>query len=90
MKVGFIGLGIMGFPMASNLIKAGYNLTVYNRTIEKAEKLKGAKVARSPKEVAENSDVVISMVTDAPDVEEILFGENGVVKSNRRDLSLWI
>lgn len=86
MKVGFIGLGIMGFPMASNLIKAGYNLTVYNRTIEKAEKLKGAKVARSPKEVAENSDVVISMVTDAPDVEEILFGENGVVKSNRRGL----
>ncbi|BDB99638.1 NAD(P)-dependent oxidoreductase [Saccharolobus caldissimus] len=86
MKVGFIGLGIMGFPMASNLIKAGYDLTVYNRTIEKAEKLKGAKVARSPKEVAENSDVVISMVTDAPDVEEILFGENGVVKSNKRGL----
>jgi 3-hydroxyisobutyrate dehydrogenase len=86
MKVGFIGLGIMGFPMASNLIKAGYDLTVYNRTIEKAEKLKGAKVARSPKEVAENSDVVISMVTDAPDVEEILFSENGVVKSNKRGL----
>ncbi|AAK41774.1 NAD(P)-dependent oxidoreductase [Saccharolobus solfataricus] len=88
MKVGFIGLGIMGFPMASNLLKAGYDLTVYNRTIEKAEKLgkMGAKVAHSPKEVAEVSEIVISMVTDAPDVEEVLFGENGVVKSNKRGL----
>ncbi|MEM0374018.1 MAG: NAD(P)-dependent oxidoreductase, partial [Sulfolobales archaeon] len=88
MKVGFIGLGIMGFPMALNLLKAGYELTVYNRTIEKAEKLGkyGAKVAYSPKEVAENSEVVILMVTDAPDVEEVLFGEKGIVKSNKRGL----
>ena len=88
MRIGFIGLGIMGYSMASNLLKAGYELTVYNRTIEKAEKLgkSGAKVAYSPKEVAENSEVVISMVTDAPDVEDVLFSEKGVVKSGKKGL----
>jgi 3-hydroxyisobutyrate dehydrogenase len=88
MKVGFIGLGIMGYSMASNLLRAQYDLTVYNRTIEKAEKLgkNGAKVAYSPKEVAEKSDVIISIVTDAPDVENILFSENGIVKSGKKGL----
>jgi len=88
MRIGFIGLGIMGYSMASNLLKAGYELTVYNRTIEKAEKLgkSGAKVAYSPKEVAENSEVVISMVTDAPDVEDVMFSEKGVVKSGKKGL----
>lgn len=83
--MGFIGLGIMGFPMASNILKAGYPLTVYNRTRSRAEKLGelGARVAGSPKEVAQASDIVIAMVTDGPDVEEILFSPGGVVEGSR-------
>jgi 2-hydroxy-3-oxopropionate reductase len=80
--VGFIGLGIMGKPMAKNLIEAGYDLAVYNRTREKAEELasEGATVAGSPKEVAERSDVIITMLPDSPQVEEVLTGENGVLE----------
>ena len=87
-RVGFIGLGIMGLPMATNILKAGYPLTVYNRTISKAESLRGfgAYVAGSPREVAQRSDVVISMVTDAPDVEQVLFGVDGVVEGGRMGL----
>ena len=77
-KVGFIGLGIMGRPMAENLIEAGYDLVAYNRTREKAEELEGATVAQSPKEVAENSDIVITMLPDSPQVEEVLAGGDGV------------
>ncbi len=77
--VGFIGLGIMGKPMAENLIEAGYDLVVYNRTREKAEELEGAQVAESPKEVAENSDIIITMLPDSPQVEEVLEGEDGVL-----------
>jgi len=78
--VGFIGLGIMGKPMAKNLIEAGHELVVYNRTQEKAEELAGdgATVAGSPREVAEQSDVVITMLPDSPQVEEVLVGEEGV------------
>jgi 2-hydroxy-3-oxopropionate reductase len=78
--VGFIGLGIMGKPMAKNLIEAGHDLVVYNRTQEKAEELvgDGAAVAASPKEVAEQSDVVVTMLPDSPQVEEVLVGEEGV------------
>src|SRR5215213_4147073 len=79
-KVGFIGLGIMGKPMAKNLIEAGYDLVAYNRTREKAEKLDGATVAQSPKEVAQQSDVIITMLPDSPQVEEILAGEDGVLE----------
>jgi 2-hydroxy-3-oxopropionate reductase len=79
-KVGFIGLGIMGKPMSGNLIEAGYDLVVYNRTREKAEELDGATVAESPKEVAENSDIIITMLPDSPQVEEILSGEEGVLE----------
>jgi 2-hydroxy-3-oxopropionate reductase len=80
--VGFIGLGIMGKPMAKNLIEAGYDLAVYNRTREKAEELasEGATVAGSPKEVAERSDVIITMLPDSPQVEEVLTGEEGVLE----------
>ncbi len=77
--VGFVGLGIMGKPMAENLIEAGYDLVVYNRTREKAEELEGAQVAESPKEVAENSDIIITMLPDSPQVEEVLEGEDGVL-----------
>lgn len=78
--VGFIGLGIMGKPMAENLIEAGYDLVAYNRTREKAEELEGATVAGSPKEVAARSDVVITMLPDSPQVEEVLVGEDGVLE----------
>jgi 2-hydroxy-3-oxopropionate reductase len=76
--VGFIGLGIMGKPMAQNLIEAGYDLVVYNRTREKAEELDGATVAESPRAVAEQSDIIITMLPDSPQVEEVLSGEDGV------------
>jgi 2-hydroxy-3-oxopropionate reductase len=78
--VGFIGLGIMGKPMAENLIEAGYDLVVYNRTREKAEDLEGATVADTPKEVAEQSDIIITMLPDSPQVEEVLAGEDGVLE----------
>lgn len=79
-KVGFIGLGIMGKPMAQNLIEAGHDLILYNRTREKADELAAdnATVANSPREVAEQSDVIITMLPDSPQVEEVLTGEDGV------------
>ena len=84
-KVGFIGLGIMGGPMARNLIEAGYELVLYNRTREKAEELAGdgATVAGSPREVAEQSDIIITMLPDSPQVEEVLAGEGGVFEGVR-------
>jgi 3-hydroxyisobutyrate dehydrogenase-like beta-hydroxyacid dehydrogenase len=80
MNIGFIGLGIMGRPMALNLIKAGFKLTVFNRTRSKTEPLAaaGAAVADSPAEVARASDVVITIVSDTPDVESVLFGSDGL------------
>ncbi|HEX5847894.1 MAG TPA: 2-hydroxy-3-oxopropionate reductase [Rubrobacter sp.] len=81
--VGFIGLGIMGKPMAENLVEAGYDLVVYNRTREKAEELDGATVAETPREVAERSDVIITMLPDSPEVEEVLAGEDGVLEGVR-------
>ena len=68
----------MGKPMAENLIEAGYDLVVYNRTRAKAEELEGAMVAGSPKEVAERSDLIITMLPDSPQVDEVLAGEDGV------------
>lgn len=80
MKLGVIGLGIMGAPMAANLLKAGHDVIVYNRTAAKAEKLRalGATVADSPKQVASNVEVIITIVADTPDVQAVLFGTNGV------------
>ncbi len=84
-KVGFIGLGIMGGPMAHNLIEAGYDLVLYNRPLDKAEELagEGAKVVDSYKEVAEECDVIITMLPNSPQVEEVLIGEGGVFESVR-------
>jgi 2-hydroxy-3-oxopropionate reductase len=78
--IGFIGLGIMGRPMAENLREAGYELVVYNRTEEKADDFVegGGEKASSPREVAEKSDVVITMLPDSPQVEELVLGEHGV------------
>jgi 2-hydroxy-3-oxopropionate reductase len=81
-RVGFIGLGIMGGPMARNLMEAGYELTVHNRSPEKAEELgeAGATVAATPGEAAENSDVIITMLPDSPQVREVIAGEDGVLE----------
>ena len=81
-KVGFIGLGIMGKPMARNLMEAGYGLVVYNRSWAAVEELagKGAETAGSPKEVAEACNTVITMLPDSPQVEEVVTGENGVLE----------
>ncbi|MBA4495999.1 NAD(P)-dependent oxidoreductase [Paenactinomyces guangxiensis] len=80
-KVGFIGLGIMGRSMSRHIINAGYQVTVWNRTASKMEEAAGwgARKARSPKEVAENSNLIITIVGDTPDVREVVEGENGVL-----------
>lgn len=81
-KVGFIGLGIMGNPMSKNLIKGGFELVVFNRTRAKLDEIvkAGARAAPSPKEVVQNSEVVITMLTDSPDVEEVVLGNDGVIE----------
>ena len=79
-RVGFVGLGIMGSPMARNAMKAGFAVTVTNRTLDRAKPLgeAGATVVRTPKEVAERSDLVVTMVTNSPDVEAVTFGPDGI------------
>jgi 3-hydroxyisobutyrate dehydrogenase len=76
-KVAFLGLGIMGRPQAANVCRAGFDLTVWNRTRERAESFaeehRGVEVAESPADAARGADVVISMVPDVPEVEEVLF-----------------
>jgi 2-hydroxy-3-oxopropionate reductase len=81
-QIGVIGLGIMGKPMARNLLKAGFALTVYNRTRSKAEELgrEGAEVADSPAAVARASTITITIVTDSPDVEAVVLGKDGVIE----------
>lgn len=82
MKIGFIGLGIMGKPMAKNLIKAGYDLVVYDINKEPMEELKaaGAETAASILELAKQSDVIITMLPNSPQVEEVVLGEGGVIE----------
>jgi 3-hydroxyisobutyrate dehydrogenase len=90
--VGFIGLGIMGSRQAANLRRAGYELTVFNRTRERAEAWAaehGGHVAGSPREVAERSDVVITMVVDGAQVEAMLLGEDGAL-GGARDGALFV
>ena len=81
-KVGFVGLGIMGGAMAGNLLKAGREIVVHNRTRTKAEHLAqhGARVAASPREAAQRSDVVITMLPGPPEVEEVVAGEGGLLE----------
>lgn len=80
MRIGFIGLGIMGKPMSLNLLKAGFSLTVWNRTKSKTNDLvkNGASFAISPRQVAENSEIIITMVKDSVDVEQVILGGDGV------------
>lgn len=84
-RVGFIGLGLMGGPMAANVARSGYPLTVYNRTASKASPLRslGATVAASPREVAQVSQVVITMLADAAAVQEVLQGADGLLAGGR-------
>lgn len=86
-RIGFIGLGIMGKPMARNLLKAGYPLTVYNRSNGPVEELvaAGAVAAASPQAVAAYADIVVTIVTDTPDVQQVLLGENGVIHAIAQD-----
>jgi 2-hydroxy-3-oxopropionate reductase len=80
-RIGFVGLGIMGKPMSRNLINAGYDLTVYSRSRAAMEELAtaGAELAESPQAVAQRSQVVISCVSDSPDVEAIVLGAQGII-----------
>ncbi len=82
LKVGFIGLGLMGKPMALNIHKKGFELSVYNRTPAKAAEFKkmGISVYSSPAELAANSDVVITMITAPKDVKEVALGKNGIIE----------
>jgi 2-hydroxy-3-oxopropionate reductase len=84
-KVGFIGPGIMGRPMALNLLKGGHKLWVYARRPEAMQTLvaAGATACASAAEVAKNADVIFTMVSDTPDVESVIFGETGVAKHAR-------
>ncbi len=83
MKVGFIGLGIMGKPMSKNLIKAGHELVVYNRTQSKADELVslGAVRGESPADVASQCSVIITMLPNSPHVREVCLGQNGIAEA---------
>ena len=81
-KVGFIGLGIMGKPMAINLIRAGYDLTFYARRPEVIAEMEGmgARAVASPAEVAEHTDIIMTIVTADPEVREVVLGDHGVLR----------
>ncbi len=85
-SIGFIGLGIMGNGMAANLLRAGFDLTVWNRTLGRMSPLleMGAKAADNPAGVAQHSDIIITCVSDTPDVEEVVLGPGGVIEGARR------
>jgi 3-hydroxyisobutyrate dehydrogenase-like beta-hydroxyacid dehydrogenase len=85
-SVGFIGLGLMGRPMAKNILKAGFPLTVWNRTPDKAADLvaAGARLAANPREVAASSDVLMTIVSDPPALESVLFGDHGAMAALRK------
>ena len=86
MQIGFIGIGLMGFPMAKNLLKSGYNLKAFNRSQDKAERLRefGAVISTSIKEVVTNSDIIITMLTDDTAVDKVMASEEFVenIKTN--------
>src|SRR5512132_2232906 len=86
--IGFIGLGIMGRPMARNLLKAGHSLIVHSRSRGPVDELvaAGAKVGTSPKDVASRSDVLITMLPNSPDVELVALGKDGIVEGARGGL----
>ncbi len=82
-RIGFIGIGIMGFPMAKNLIKNGYKIKVYNRTREKCYELEkeGAEISATIKEISQLSNVIITMLENEKAMDDVCFGECGVIKN---------
>ena len=88
MKIGIIGIGMLGEAVAENLLNLGYDISVYNRTIEKTRgvEIKGATVMSSPKAIAENTELVIIIVKDAIAVREVSFGKNGIIESGNKKL----
>ncbi len=88
LRVGYIGLGLMGKSIARNILKAGFSLTVHNRSRAAVDELvaEGAAAAESPKEVAARSDVVFTNLPDSPDVERATLGENGIIEGGRAGL----
>jgi 2-hydroxy-3-oxopropionate reductase len=84
-KIGFIGLGIMGKPMAINLLKAGYQLIVYDIDYESVQYLvrAGAKEGKSSQDVASESDIIITMLPNSPEVKEAVLGKDGVIHGVR-------
>ena len=87
-KVSFIGLGVMGYPMAGHISKAGHDVTVFNRTTSKAEKWTkeyGGKFAKSPMEAVKDSDFIFSCVGNDNDLREVTIGENGLFKSAKKN-----
>lgn len=84
-RIGFIGLGIMGRSMARNLLKAGFDLRVWNRTAKRMDELAeaGAATAANPADLAAQSDLIITCVSDTPDVEAVILGQNGVIHGAR-------
>ncbi len=84
-SIGFVGLGIMGQPMALNLVKAGYRVTAFNRTRSKAEPLEraGARIARTPAEAARDAEVVVTIVSDTAAMEEVVCGKDGILETIR-------
>lgn len=87
-KIGYIGLGIMGKSMARNLLKAGFEVVVHNRSRGKVEELveEGAVAAESPREVAEKVDIVFTNLPDSPDVEKVVLGKDGVIEGAHEGL----
>src|ERR1700730_12604013 len=85
--VGLIGLGLMGKAMGRNLLKTGFRLVVWNPTSGKAQQWvrEGAKLAANPREVAAQADVLLTMVSDPPALEEVLWGANGALEGLRRN-----
>ena len=89
-KIGIIGTGMLGNAVGAHLLESGFELTAYNRTKEKTNELKskGAKIVDSPKAVAENSELVITIVKDANAVKEVSFGKNGIVEGWHKGLTV--
>src|SRR5262245_33473537 len=80
MKVAFLGLGNMGAPMGRNLLKAGHQVTVWNRTRERAREVSGAVAANTPAEAAKDTEVDVTMLADDQATETVVFGENGLLR----------
>jgi 2-hydroxy-3-oxopropionate reductase len=91
LKVGYIGLGLMGKNISHNLLKAGFPLVVHNRSQAAVDELvaEGATCASSPAEVAKKVDVVFTNLPDSPDVEKVVLGENGIIEGGRKGL-IWV